>query len=82
MGQVYSTAQQVVIYLEDAEDKSTLALDLANKIHKFFDMDGYFLALSRTLETGALRAASFRAGLDVRGWTSLLHLISRRWFLR
>ncbi|KAF3762093.1 HET-domain-containing protein [Cryphonectria parasitica EP155] len=79
MGQVYSRARQVVVFVGEADDDAARALDLAGDFNRFRSIVGDHLNFSGQDE---LAAACLRAGLDRQVWLYLLRLFLRPWFYR
>jgi hypothetical protein len=75
MNQIYSHAEQVIIWLGDSEDDSDLAMDL---IKTWAPPDAEKMSMARLLEAVMLT----RNGFDIRSWHAVRHLFAREYWKR
>ncbi|KAG8165586.1 hypothetical protein KVR01_004138 [Diaporthe batatas] len=79
MGEIYSTAQQVIVFLGTADDASTRAMDLLQLTRGLMQASGDVL-LTRGLEDFEKR--SLGAGIPPASWADVAQLLCRPWFTR
>ena len=83
MGDIYSNAQRVLVWLGDSDDSTIYAFDTLRKLHAFFHTDPLRWLWIRTIRGGkVLEMVDRDAFLQDRDWRPLIKLLSNQYFTR